>query len=155
MQRGWFNSGDSFDDDDARLEANTSAAEEIGVGSGQQGYPTPTGFTYAGDFGRKHIYCAIRAPQKKPVNSSEVFNAVADSHTQSSRSITEIGFSPDLMLNGVRSNANYGQHLIDRLRGVRKNLYTEYTSAENTQNGSALLSFDMDGISVGADSALT
>ena len=59
---------------DARLYANTSDAE---VGHSDWFSPTSTGFYLnsgtANGNGETQIYCAIRATQKTPVNSREVF----------------------------------------------------------------------------------
>lgn len=120
-------------------------------------HPNATGFTFdSGTSGDTYIYMAIRrGPMKTPTAGTEVYNAIADNHTQTARSITTVGFAPDMMLNLVRSNANYGQHVLDRLRGPSQNLYSEYLSAETTQNGTAVTSFDMDGVSLGVDNAGT
>jgi len=145
VMRGWPSSGDA-----QRLKANSSVAET----STSQIYPNATGFsTLIGS--ATYIYIAIRRPMKTPESGTEVFNSELVTATQATKIVTGIGFSPDLLINGVRSNANYGQQVTDRLRGVNKQLFTEYTSSESTTNGTALVSLDMDGFTLGADTGGT
>jgi len=86
---------------------------------------------------------------------TSVFSPVTITATQATLTTTTPGFPPDLIINGVRSNANYGQQVTDRLRGVTKQVFTEYNSAEDTTNGTALVSLDMTGFTLGADTAGT
>jgi hypothetical protein len=142
------------------LYANLSDAEFDAGGAIV--YPTATGFTCGtgsagwNASGGTYIYIAIRrGPMKTPTSGTSVFEPKTMTATQANLSITGVGFSPDLVINGVRSNANYGQQVTDRLRGITKQVFTEYDSAESTTNGSALVSLNMNGISLGADSAGT
>lgn len=149
VARGWSESGYNT------LVSNTSTAESS-PGSADYRKPMATGFKWSSTPDGTYIYMAIRrGPMKTPTAGTQVYNAIADNHTQTARSITTVGFAPDMMLNLVRSNANYGQHVLDRLRGPSQNLYSEYISAETTQNGTAVTSFDMDGVSLGVDNAGT
>lgn len=149
VARGWSESGYNT------LAPNTSTAE-LSPGSADYRKPMATGFKWSSTPDGTYIYLAIRrGPMKTPTAGTQVYNAIADNHTQTARSITTVGFAPDMMLNLVRSNANYGQHVLDRLRGTSQNLYSEYISAETTQNGTAVTSFDMDGVSLGVDNAAT
>jgi hypothetical protein len=123
--------------------------------------PTPTGFrlinvspSYNGS-GNTYIYLAIRrGPMKTPTSGASVFAPVKITATQSTQNVTSVGFPPDMIINGVRSNANYGQQIVDRLRGVSKHLYTPYTSLEYTST-SAVVSLDMSGFTLGPDSSVT
>ena len=138
------------------LFAQSSAAESTGY----EAKPNATGFTVgpSSDLGNSVtcIYIAIRrGPMKVPTSGTSVFEPKTMSATQANLSITGVGFPPDLVINGVRSNANYGQQVTDRLRGVTKQVFTEYDSAENTTNGTAVVSLNMNGISLGADTAGT
>ena len=141
----------------SELLANTSGSEN---GGNYGPAPTATGFAVSGSgfpnaSGTTYIYIAIRRPMKTPESGTEVFNSELVTATQATKIVTGIGFSPDLLINGVRSNANYGQQVTDRLRGVNKQLFTEYTSSESTTNGTALVSLDMDGFTLGADTGGT
>jgi len=136
------------------LRANTTAAE-LQAGTGN---PTATGFFIDGVVAasQPHIYIAIRrGPMKVPTVGTSVFASTLITATQSTQNVTSVGFSPDLIINGVRSNANYGQQVTDRLRGVTKQVFTEYDSSEGTTNGTALVSLDMTGFTLGADTAGT
>ena len=146
VMRGWPVSGDA-----ARLRANLSDAES----QTSQIYPNATGFSTLIGAGN-YIYIAIRrGPMRVPTSGTSVFEPKTMTATQANLSITGVGFPPDLVINGVRSNANYGQQVTDRLRGVTKQVFTEYDSAENTTNGTAVVSLNMNGISLGADTGGT
>jgi hypothetical protein len=139
---------------DAALFPNLSSAES----TGDYLSPTATGFIVNGtlpsvnDAGSTYIYIAIRrGPMKVPTSGTSVFSAKTMTATRADLSITGVGFSPDMVINGVRSVDNYGQQIADRLRGVTQNLFTEYNFTEYTYNLTALKSLDMDGISIGAD----
>jgi hypothetical protein len=121
-------------------------------------YPTATGFVLSSSFGLvgDYVYIAIRrGPMKVPTVGTSVFKPTLITANQTTRNVTGVGFSPDLIINGVRSNANYGQQVTDRLRGVTRQVFTEYTSAENGTNGTALVSLNMDGFTLGSDTAGT
>jgi hypothetical protein len=140
---------------DQHLRPDAADAEAVAVTSPEI-LPLATGFRLNSNSGRinrnqNYIYIAIRRPMKTPTSGSEVFNPKLVTATATTTSFSGVGFSPDLIINGVRSNANYGQNVVDRLRGVTRQLYTPYTSAENTTNGTALVSLDMDGFTLGAD----
>ena len=103
-----------------------------------------------------YIYIAIRrGPMKAPTAGTQVFFPDLITANQSGITATGIGFSPDVIINLVRSNANYGQQICSRITGPKKQLFTNYFSAEATTNGTALVSFDMDGYTLGSDSAGT
>jgi hypothetical protein len=150
VMRG-FNSNAEAGPQNKVLRANTSGPE----GAEEYYRPTATGIQGWHLASADYIYIAIRRPMKTPTAGTEVFNSELVTATQATKIVTGIGFSPDLLINGVRSNANYGQQVTDRLRGVNKQLFTEYTSAESTTNGTALVSLDMDGFTLGADTGGT
>ena len=123
---------------------------------------TATGFkildadTSVNASGSTITYVAIRrGPMKAPTAGTQVFFPDLITANQSGITATGIGFSPDVIINLVRSNANYGQQICNRLTGPTKQLFTNYNSAEATTNGTALVSFDMDGYTLGSDSAGT
>jgi hypothetical protein len=154
--RGWVSS-DPGGNPNKLLYANAADAE----GGGGFASLNATGFTFAsGGYApwanATFIYIAIRRnPMKVPTVGTSVFAPVTITATQATLTTTTPGFPPDLIINGVRSNANYGQQVTDRLRGVTKQVFTEYDSAEGTTNGTALVSLDMTGFTLGADTAGT
>ena len=79
-------------------------------------------------------------------NVSEHFNTVTYTGNNSSKSITGLGFQPDLVWVKNRTNAN-SHNLIDSLRGATKTLFSNATDAESTR--SSVTSFDSDGFSLG------
>ena len=142
------------DGSDRFLFANSSAAESGGglVNINATGFYANATLSASATY----IYIAIRrGPMKVPTVGTSVFESKTMSATQANLSITGVGFPPDLVINGVRSNANYGQQVTDRLRGVTKQVFTEYNSAENTTDGTAVVSLNMNGISLGADTGGT
>ena len=122
---------------------------------------TSTGFTLTSDAtlnqsSNTFIYVAIRrGPMITPTAGTQVFFPDLITANQSGITATGIGFSPDVIINLVRSNANYGQQVCSRITGPTKQIFTNGTSAEATTNGTALVSFDMDGYTLGADTAGT
>ena len=141
------------------LFANTSAVEDP---AGTRAQPTSTGFeiiTSSFDYnksGDDFIYMAIRAPMMiAPTAGTQVFYPSLVTATQANQTKTGVGFSADVIINLVRSNANYGQQITSRLTGVNKQMFTSSDSAESTTNGTALTSLNQDGYSLGSDSAGT
>jgi len=137
-----------------RQSAGDNAAELIELSA--------TGFNGVGtnehtnENGHTFVYVAIRRGiMKAPTAGTQVFFPDLITANQSGITATGIGFSPDVIINLVRSNANYGQQISNRLTGPTKQLFTNYNSAEGTTNGTALVSFDMDGYTLGSDSAGT
>ena len=82
----------------------------------------------------------------------EAFNTVLYRGNGGTQSITGMGFQPDLVWIKRRGSTVASNRLLDSVRGVQKNLYSNLTSAEQTQN--SVMSFDSDGFTVG-DSAGT
>jgi hypothetical protein len=114
--------------------------------------PTATGFTMSGaGAATTFVYAAIRrGPMRKPTSGMQVYNAISRSGTGAAAAITGVGFPPDVAL-ATRREGSRGTVWFDRLRGATKRLNSSSTAAEATDS-STLTSFDMDGISVGADS---
>jgi hypothetical protein len=162
---GWFihDSMRGFTIDQSELlQANNNSTESSFGPTYKYIKPTSTGFkitagtgAYYNETGETYFYMVIRRPMKVPTVGTSVFSPRLITATQSTQSITNIGFPPDLIINGVRSNANYGQQVTDRLRGPRKQVFTNYDSVENTTNGTALVSLDQSGFTLGSDSAGT
>ena len=90
------------------------------------------------------------SPTDKP---TDFFNSVIYTGNGSSpRSITGVGFQPDLIWFKNRTSAGYFHELYDFIRGVRKPIYSNSTNAEGTTTAS-LESFDSDGFSVDSEDA--
>ena len=99
--------------------------------------------------GETFIYMAIRRPHKPPTAGTDVFNALVDTHTQSARSITGVGFSPDLVMNLTTSHASHQNHFMDRMRGPSNYLNVATSSAQVDTTTAGVTSFDQDGITLG------
>ena len=145
-------------DSDAYVFPSSNAAE----GAAELIEVSATGFNlvnnneHTNEASHTYVYVAIsRGPMKAPTAGTQVFFPDLITANQSGITATGIGFSPDVIINLVRSNANYGQQICNRLTGPTKQLFTNYNSAEATTNGTALVSFDMDGYTLGSDSGGT
>jgi hypothetical protein len=79
--------------------------------------------------------------------SSDFFNTKLYTGDGSARSITGVGFQPDMVWTKVRSTTD-NHNLQDSVRGVQKSLYPDLTLAE-AADAQALTSYDSDGYSIG------
>lgn len=79
------------------------------------------------------------------LNGSKYMNAVTWTGTGATRSITGVGFQPDLVWSKSRSNAETHK-LVDSTRGATKALSSETTGDEVTESG--ITSFDADGFTI-------
>ena len=131
----------------------------FGQDSSFAGYKTPQGNTDAngiGDFyydptaigdGTYLALCTANLPEPaiSPADGaspSDYMNTVLYTGTGTTRSVTGVGFQPDLIWTKSRSNpSNHG--LVDVIRGTNKVVFTDSTDAEYTL--SAIDSFDSDG----------
>ncbi len=80
--------------------------------------------------------------------SDDYFNTVlwTGNNTGTTREITGVGFTPNLIWSKRRSGADASHQLYDTIRGTQKILITENTSAEITSNGyGAITTFGSDG----------
>jgi hypothetical protein len=145
---------------DPVLIANTSGSEYSG---GNYMSLTATGFnittteTNTNGSGNTIIYIAIRrGPMKVPTVGTTVFNGIARTGTGANASITTVGFSPDLLLGGIRSpgGLNYTA-FIDKLRGKNIALQSGSSGAEFAPTSISVSSFDQNGYSVGPDTGIT
>jgi len=132
----------------AFLYPNLSNAEDPG---GDRGRPNATGFDIVNIGTGTYVYCAIRkAPMKTPTAGTQVYNAINRTSNLTQTNITGVGFSPDLLIvKGRGASAEGG--FWDRLRGNLQFLYPERATLEYTTATDALMSFNMDGVTVGAD----
>lgn len=135
----------------AYLLAN--AASQEAAASGNIIDINATGFiANLGAPGDTYIYMAVRRSNKPPTSGTQVYNAIARTGNGIATSITGVGFAPDLSLSKSRNNAS-GETWYDKLRGKNYIMWSYVTSAENTSTSDGLTSFDMDGVSVGADAS--
>lgn len=132
----------------AMLQPNSSAAESP-AGTSMGARITATGFT-AQNSNATYIYMAIHRPNKPPTVGTQVYNAIARTGTGAAATVTGVGFAPDMVLSKSRSATNTS--LWDRLRGKALWVYGNTTGAEQTV-ATSITSYDMDGISLGADAS--
>lgn len=131
------------------LSANTSAAEQTGGPYNLLFGVTSTGATLLSGFVGTYIYLAIRRPNKPPTSGTQVYNAIARTGTGAAATVTGVGFAPDLATSMDRGGA-YSSAWCDRLRGGNRNLRPNTNGAEDVSSDS-LMSFDMNGITLGTD----
>jgi hypothetical protein len=130
------------------LHANLTNAE----GAFGASVLTATGVTWAEDINRAFLYLAIRrGPMAAPTAGTQVYNAVARTGTGAAATVTGVGFPPDLVFMKGR-NSNTHTPAYDRLRGALQRLQENSIEAESTETDT-VLSLNMDGISLGVDSA--
>jgi hypothetical protein len=106
-------------------------------------YTVPTGYSTLN---------TSNMPTPDIADGSDYFNTVLYTGTGSARSITGVGFQPDLVWFKIRSSAD-SHALYDAVRGVQERLQADSTAAEGTQT-QALSAFDSDGWSMGTDSQI-
>jgi hypothetical protein len=93
------------------------------------------------------IYIAIRrGPMKVPTLGTSVFAPTTQTGTGSARSVTGLGFPPDMVMLDSKSFAN--NFTYDKLRGPNIRLFTNDTAAE-TNDANRLTAFNQDGYSLG------
>lgn len=129
---------------DKSLYPNLSSAEVGSYGID----PTATGFIASGGWtATTWIYIAIRRPMKPPTTGTSVFSLIARAGTGANATVTGVGFAPDLIVTRqYTDNNNTG--FFSRLIGPSQHLKSNSSDTAIT-NTTALLSFDMDGMSVG------
>jgi len=84
--------------------------------------------------------------------SSEYFNTVLYTGNTTVRSITGVGFQPDLVVIKDRDTV-IAHYYFDVVRGVYNKIHSNLTNAE-TSDSNTLTSFDSDGFSLGVDGAV-
>lgn len=131
------------------LFPNTSDAESV---STTMATPSAHGFIIQNSglaASQTYIYLAIRRSNKPPTVGTQVYNAIARAGTGAEAAVTGVGFAPDLVALHSRSGATGGRWE-DRLRGATQELVAETTAAEAAV-AQSVISFNMDGISIGTD----
>jgi len=117
-----------------------NAANSVSLNFGQRpfAYTAPTGFK---------ALCTTNLPTPTIRKPSSAMDVVTYTGNGSARSITGLGFSPDLVWIKGRSGAT--DHAIyDSVRGVQRDLGSNLTTDETTQT-QGLTAFNSDGFSIG------
>jgi hypothetical protein len=134
-------------------QANTLYANTTGVEAGLQYYIglDAQGFWEDGiGAGSTYIYIAIRrGPMKVPTLGTSVFQPIARAGTGVTTIVTGVGFPSDLIISRQYTDNNVAG-FFNRLIGPSKYLATPGDVTLRTGTNS-LLSFDMDGMTVGSD----
>ena len=135
------------------LIANTSGAE--GASGAAVVKPLATGFQLGvtdAEFnasGGTYIYIAIRrGPMKTPTTGTSVFTPIARTGTGSATTISGVGFAADLLWDGVRNTAGYGNFLLDKLRGGSQRLGAYTTAAEVTESPAPVTQFENTSVNI-------
>jgi hypothetical protein len=144
-----------------RNSASSNIVVNFGQDSSFAGNKTAAGNTDAngiGDFfysvptnGKALCAANLPAPGIDPAADeapTDYFNTVlytGDGST--SNAITGVGFSPDFVWIKKRGPTAASNRLLDTVRGVQKNIYSDAGTAEETQN--SIMSFDSDGFTLG------
>ena len=117
----------------------TAGGNADGNDYGNFKYAVPSGFL---------SLCTANLPDSTVV-PSEHFTPVIYTGTGATKSVTGVGFQPDLVWMKSRSNS-YSHQQHDTVRGANKQLRSDHTQAEQSLSGT-LTSFDSDGFSLGSD----
>ena len=128
-----------------------SSAAAFGVDITSTGFQLNTAGSSFNGSGQTYIYIAIRrGPMKVPTDATKVFAPVAYTGNGSTKTVTGVGFSPDLLMGRRNSASGDATAPIDRLRGVTQYLYTSATTAEQTTpSGNDIVLLNMDGFTAG------
>lgn len=104
------------------------------------------GFAYTPPTGYKALNTA-NLPEPTIKKGSKYFDTKL--FTAGTTTVTGYGFQPDLVWVKNRNQA-YNHRLIDAVRGVKNDLYSNSTSAEQTNQSDSLLTFTSDGFTHGS-----
>lgn len=124
---------------------NTSAASNsmiVNFGQRPFAYTAPTGFK---------ALCTTNLPQPTIQQPNRAFDVVTYTGNGSARSITGLGFSPDLLWFKDRDSGTSFHGIFDSIRGSTRVISSNLTSAEATVTDE-LTSFNADGFSLGISS---
>jgi len=122
------------------LYVSTAASTTASLNCGQRP------FSYTAPAGYKAI-CTSNLPTPTIKKSSQFMNVVTYTGTGATRSLTGVGFIPDLVWTKSRSNIETHK-LTDSVRGTSKALSSETTGDEVSESG--VTSFDSDGFTIGS-----
>jgi len=121
---------------------NTGGSYAINFGQRAFAYTAPSGFK---------ALCTTNLPTPtigatSTTQAGKYFNPVLYTGTGSTRTVTGVGFQPDFTWIKPRSSIDH-HILYDAIRGVRKQIYTNLTNAEETET-QGLSAFTSDGFTV-------
>ena len=98
---------------------------------------------YTGTYGTNGFYLPMKETQQ-----ATGFNTVLYTGTGATQSISNVGFSPDLVWIKNRNQTGSAHILQDTIRGAGKSLFSHLTNAESGNSGDLISSFDADGFTV-------
>jgi len=96
--------------------------------------------------------CTTNLDDSLIADGSTAFDAVAYTGNGSSKTISGVGFSSDLIWTKCRNQAR-SHYLMDTVRGISKYLISEQTSAEGTNTTNRILSVTSDGWTLGTNNS--
>jgi len=126
--------------------ATGSLTSAFAINCGQRGfaYTPPSGFNAINTY---------NLPTSTIVQGNKVMDATLYTGTGSTQSITNASaFKPDLIWTKSRSSGTLYNNLMDSVRGTNKDLYSNSTSAEDT-NANIYTAINSNGFSVGTDNS--
>ena len=138
---------------------DTSDAAIVNFGSDSSFYGNKTAQGNGGD-GEDFYYTppagfkalnADNLPDVEIEKPGENFNTVLWTGNATARSITGVGFSPEMWWCKNRESSTENHRLQDVVRGATNQIYPNATSSQDTGVAQDLLSFDSDGFSIGTD----
>ena len=144
------NKRDTANPRNAALYANAANAESTAqavnfLSNGFQPVTTDSDVNASGTY----LYLAIAAdPDQTDPTVENSFSPILWSGTGSARSVTGLGFKPDLIWWKARNANNYNWKAVDSINGATKNLYNNLTNS--LASDVATTSFDNDGFTFGS-----
>ena len=130
-------------------QSNTTADGDWNFG--QRPFQYPPGGTGGPSSDYKSI-CTTNLPAPTISDPSTVMDAVTYTGNGSSKTISGVGFSSDLIWTKCRNQAR-SHYLMDTVRGISKYLISEQTSAEGTNTTNRILSVTSDGWTLGINNS--
>jgi len=108
-------------------------------------------FAYTAPSGFKAL-CTANLPTPTIAKGSDYMDVKLYTGNGSTQTISGLNFSPDFVWLKSRSSGSYSHNIYDIVRGATKIIYSDSTSAENT-DASGLTAFNSDGFSLGSTAA--
>tara|TARA_R100001230_G_scaffold4944_1_gene1698 strand:- start:36 stop:2462 length:2427 start_codon:yes stop_codon:yes gene_type:complete len=102
-------------------------------------------FAYAAPSGYKAL-CTVSLPTPGVADGSDYFDQILYVGNQTSRSITGLSFSPDLVIVKNRDRGSYNHYWVDSVRGGQKNLYSN--SNEEEHDADRITTLDSNGFTL-------
>jgi len=136
----------NFGQDSTFVGGTTAGGNSDANGFGDFKYTPPTGYLALSTANLPVAEAVDPAEDNSP---QDYFGTVLYTGNASTRSITGVGFQPDLVWGKKRVDADGFHSLFDVVRGPQKVIFTNSTNAEATETLS-LTSFDSDGWTMGS-----